>query len=234
MLFVIAKLTAPCTGPSFSTWKPVSAYAAAPISSSQTKRLKRSPDIAKPHMRAEDDEHQRVEQVRGLAEEAKRVDQRERDDQADHAQPGGDGPTRSRSRRRRPAARVPASEPLHRLPALHVPQQQEGDAVVRRSGHAEKSWIGSGVTWSPPAISAASSSGIATTRARPSSSRDVGEAPRVDRARRPVGVIASARISAITATLTTTSVSVSACTTGSTAVVPSFMLLKIGALPSFT
>ncbi len=47
---MIAKLMAPCTGPSRSTMKPVSAYAAAPISSSQTKRLKRSPDIAKPHI----------------------------------------------------------------------------------------------------------------------------------------------------------------------------------------
>ena len=46
----MAKLTAPCTGPSRSTWNPVSAYAAAPISSSQTKRLKRSPDMAKPHI----------------------------------------------------------------------------------------------------------------------------------------------------------------------------------------
>src|SRR4051794_36674911 len=45
---------------------------------------------------------------------------------------------------------------------------------------------------------------------------------------------ASARISASTVTLTTMSVSVSDCTTGSTAVVPSFTPLKIGGPPPST
>jgi len=41
-------------------------------------------------------------------------------------------------------------------------------------------------------------------------------------------------MSAITTTLTTMSVSVSAWTTGSTAVVPSFVPMKIGAFPCLT
>src|SRR3954466_5896930 len=53
MVFVTAKLIAPCSGPSSSTLKPASAYAATPISSNQTNMLKRSPVRAKPVMPAQ-------------------------------------------------------------------------------------------------------------------------------------------------------------------------------------
>src|SRR4029079_15493994 len=53
IVFVTAKLIAPCSGPSSSTLKPASAYAATPISSNQTNMLKRSPVSAKPVMPAQ-------------------------------------------------------------------------------------------------------------------------------------------------------------------------------------
>src|SRR3954447_15265687 len=48
IVFVTAKLIAPCSGPSSSSLNPASAYAATPISSNQTNMLKRSPLSAKP------------------------------------------------------------------------------------------------------------------------------------------------------------------------------------------
>src|SRR5262249_10486989 len=150
-------------------------------------------------------------------------EERERDHKADHrAHPGGERAYGEVDPESDPVARLPAAEPVQNLMALRLPEQEEGEHGRRRGGGDDQCILdrpGSDV--------------VESGRQRGGEQRDRHQQRR-DPGHPEMSVIssgstvpesrcassASARISPITATLTTTSVRVSACTTGSTAVVP--------------
>src|SRR5205085_8820467 len=180
------------------------------------------------------DEHERIEEVRCFLHERQRVEECEQDDRACERTHGcAERIDVERDADRKPAARLPAAEPVHDLvaPALeaqHDPEREgacrrgDPDRILRDPGqHAvgrddERSadeWHCDGQRDEPVhPLSSWISSGSSVPASFCTSS-------------------ASARISASTVTLTTMSVSTRDCTTGSTAVVPSLTPLKIGGPP---